>query len=682
MKRFLTFLLALTMFPVLPSHGKSRKSDGPLVLRRVFSYAATVDTVGWGGTVSYSYMKYGIETRRRNFLLLAVPTMFAVAHSGQRQHVGEGYDRLTVRGDGRLESHRLLERTTVPNRMRTMPTILKYLTPYFYGETLIGGEILSPFFRRNRRYYRYRISSPDDSTAVIRFRPRLDNTQLVRGTAVADLSTGRLRRVTIEGEYDMVRFRTDAVMGRSGVRSLMPDSCHLNGRFKLLGNNITSEYMAVYGLPEVLGDTVPDRRDTTMMARVRPFSLSGRDSMLFARMQTPADTTAGGQPLRKRKSWFGNIGTSVWQNVGQQLLTRMRSRFGSRDQGYFRIDPILNPLYFGYSKRKGLTYKLDIRGRYYFSPNLMASARLKGGYSFKQKRFYFQLPLKFYFDVRHNGYLQCEIGNGNQIYNSSVLDDIKTQNADSINWDGMFMTYFNDFNLRFSVNYDFSPVMGVNLGIVSHRRTAIYKDGFLIARRPTSYVSSAPTVELTVRPWGFDGPVFTADYERSFRGLLDANIEYERYELDGQYTLKLSKIELLQMRLGTGFYTHKGKGWYFLDYTNFHDNNIPGGWNDDWACDFELLDSRWYNSSKYYVRANVTYEAPLLVLSRLPWVGRFVEKERIYLNALNVTRLHPYIEYGYGFSTRLFSLGMFVAQRNGRYDGFGVRIGLELFSRW
>ena len=37
---------------------------------------------------------------------------------------------------------------------------------------------------------------------------------------------------------------------------------------------------------------------------------------------------------------------------------------------------------------------------------------------------------------------------------------------------------------------------------------------------------------------------------------------------------------------------------------------------------------------------------------------------------------------GYGFTNRLFSIGIFVATRNIEYDGIGCRVGLELFRDW
>lgn len=66
------------------------------------------------------------------------------------------------------------------------------------------------------------------------------------------------------------------------------------------------------------------------------------------------------------------------------------------------------------------------------------------------------------------------------------------------------------------------------------------------------------------------------------------------------------------MRLGTGFYTNKDRDAYFLNYEKFRENNLPGGWNDDTNGEFELLRGDTYNMSEYYVRANLTYESPLL----------------------------------------------------------------------
>lgn len=47
----------------------------------------------------------------------------------------------------------------------------------------------------------------------------------------------------------------------------------------------------------------------------------------------------------------------LWDIVGDNLLNRISSDFGKQQQGYFRIDPLFNPLYMGYSESKGVVYK-------------------------------------------------------------------------------------------------------------------------------------------------------------------------------------------------------------------------------------------------------------------------------------------------------------------------------------
>ncbi|MBF1080398.1 MAG: hypothetical protein HXL36_08565, partial [Prevotellaceae bacterium] len=81
------------------------------------------------------------------------------------------------------------------------------------------------------------------------------------------------------------------------------------------------------------------------------------------------------------------------------------------------------------------------------------------------------------------------------------------------------------------------------------------------------------------------------------------------------------------------------------------------------------------------IRANFTYESPLLLLSWLPLVGHYMETERIYFSALDVRNAHPYLELGYGFTSRVVSVGFFVS--NGKNNrSVGCKFGFELFRHW
>ena len=138
----------------------------------------------------------------------------------------------------------------------------------------------------------------------------------------------------------------------------------------------------------------------------------------------------------------------------------------------------------------------------------------------------------------------------------------------------------------------------------------------------------------------------------------------------------------ISVKSGFGFYSSKGKDQYFLDYSNFRDNNLTGGWRDEWTGDFELLDRNWYNASDYYVRLNSTYESPLLIFSRVPIFGQIIETERLYMGIMTVRKINPYVEMGYAFTNRVFSLGVFTGLKNMKFEGVGFRFGFELFDKW
>jgi hypothetical protein len=133
-------------------------------------------------------------------------------------------------------------------------------------------------------------------------------------------------------------------------------------------------------------------------------------------------------------------------------------------------------------------------------------------------------------------------------------------------------------------------------------------------------------------------------------------------------------------RFGFGAFTNQDE-LYFVDFANFSRHNLPVGWNDEIGGVFQVLDSRWYNSSRRYVRGHFTYEAPFLILRHLMKYTRYVQNERIYISALSMPHLQPYLEVGYGIGTHIFDVGVFVSSENWKFGGIGCKFTFELFNR-
>lgn len=654
------------------------------LLRRVHTYAMTLDTTK-AERESYAYVRSTIRVDRRNPILMLVPTAYVISHGKERQFLSEGYLKMTVKDFNDFETQPLLHITTIPHKKRTMGTFSKYLTPTIYGETIVGNTVLSPFHPNNFSLYRYKVDVIHGDIVEIRFRGKRKNTQLVRGSASIDRLTGRIINCNFQCEYDMVHSWVSMEMSERGFNSLFPKNCEALFRFRFMGNKISAHYTSHYGLKNVLTDSIKEINDPFLMSEVRPDTLDESEQKIYEKMITKnieAEMRRNADTVKtKKKNWVKSV---FWDAIGDNVLNRVRTHFGQNNQGYVRLNPVLNPLYMSYSGRRGFTYKFDIRASYQLSYNSEISGRIKAGYSFKQDRFYFRIPIYYYLSKRKNRYFKFEIGNGNSISNHLISRDMNALIPERSGLSLIDPNAFNEFKPgdgRLIFNFDFSDKIGFQVGALYQQWISVNQYAFKIFGWESKYKSFAPVLELQYRPIGWSGPILTLDYDRGIKGIMKSNTEYERYELNMEYIHHINRLQSLQMRIGSGFYTNKGRNAYFLNYENFQDNNIPGGWNDDWSGEFELLRGETYNTSSYYARGNLTYESPLLLLSWLPWVGHYMEMERIYVSCLEAEHLHPYVEMGYGFTTRVLSVGLFMSNGKGNRT-IGCKFGFELFRHW
>ena len=679
-KRILAILLTAQATLSVSGATEAVPDEDSVLLGRMFTYAHRAEPLR-ADSSTHAYLRFLISTDRRNVLLLAVPTMYGIAHGGARQFAGEAIDRISTDSTKQIHVERVMGVNTIRHGRSALSTLTKYLTPTIYGETILEGNLLSPFHGKNRRFYRYHFIYLDAQKTRITFRPRVGNTQLVSGRATIDNATGRIIETNLYGEFDMIRFRLTVEMEKN---SLLPARCDLKSRFRFLGNRISADYALFYHMD--VPDSLSAQKDytpveiETLMEKIRPEPLPGVERRVIddycrdweARQRRKNSDTA---KVSRRESQF-------WSSLGSTILHSTRSYFGANDEGFLRINPILNPLYFGYSNSKGLVYKFDIKAGYSFSPNCDVTVKIKPGYSFKQRQFYYSLPIRFNYNKNRNGFIAIDINHGRHLYNEEIKKQFSQEIIDSLHNIGQRFDYFRDTDFDFYGHHDISDYWSIDGGIAIHRRKSLSQQAFKSFGLDPVFHSTAPRVKLQYRPLGWKGPAVTLDYERGIKGIFKSDNDYERWEIDASYIHEMPRLQSWSMRLGGGFYTQRADKQYFLDFANFRENNLHGGWNDRWSGDFDLLDSEWYNSSNYYARANFTYESPLMLTSHFPGIGHFVEMERVYFGGVVAQELHPYMELGYGLTTRLFSIGIFAGGRNCRFERVGCSFGFELFRKW
>ena len=669
----------MTLF--MPSILFAQKAD-PDILNRIWDYRRNYSQPV-GGEEKNVYLRYSFGIDKRNLTLFLVPTMYVIAE-GERQFIGESYCRMRFRSNTDFDLLRQVVWGTIPRNRMAMPAMQEFMSPNLYDVSLYPNHLLSPFHRSNRHFYKYQEVKVSDNTVMLRFLPKTKNTQLVTGHAIVEEGTGRLERVYFEGEFDMIRFKVSAKMNQQDLHTPLPERCSTQASFNFLGNHIRSYLTAVFDCPTSLPDSLDCVADRDLMEQLRPEPLNSYEKKIYSDHELLQKQEEEEAALRERQKREENPDTTehkehhdwlkeiAWDYIGDNLLNGNGAEVGHLSM---RFSPLFNPLELGYSPSRGVRYRLKLGARYTWNAHRFLTISPQLSYVFKKKQFYYSVPIRMDYNPKRNGYAELCIANGNHISSDFMSDDFHRIMGDSVDMPEFKDQYIEAFNNV--VAYDW---LEIKTGIVYHRRRSLDKALMDQAHMTSEYRSFAPMITLHFTPW-HDGPMLTANYEKSFKNIFHSNLEYERWEFDAVYKKQLQSLRFLNARTGAGVYTRR-QTTYFVDFANFRDNNLPQGWEDDWSGDFQLLDSRWYNESQYYLRANLSYESPMLGLSHLPVLGHTIEKERIYLSALSIQHTRPYFELGYGFSNRFFSTAIFTNFLGGKIQKIGCEFTIEIFRRW
>ena len=656
----------------------AKEKEEALILNRIYEYRKA-NLSEFKSLEENIYMKFRYNVEKRNFALWLIPTTYVLAKD-PREYIRESYSTAKFKDVHNFDVNSQVLTGTVRHNHMAMPTLVDFMTPDIYDMAFYEGHVLSPFNKHNRRYYRYTQISLMNGATRIDFRPKLYNTQLLNGYAIVETETGRILRTVLNGEFDMITFRTEITQNEKEGRTLMPAKCNTAATFRFLGNRITVLFNAYYNCPTTLPDSITSISSRELMDTIRPIPLNRLDKAIYEaydKEREASDLAAAADTVPHKPNLWKKI---FWDTIGETLVTPIDAQTKSGG-AYFRISPIINPLYVSYSGSRGFRYKMKFRSLFRFSQHRYLNIEPTVGYNFKQNQLYFSIPVQMVYNPKRNGYAEIIYGNGNRISNGTVMDAINEAHHDSIDFTNTDIDQFYDNYLRLYNNIMVFDWLDIETGILVHQRKAVNPEVMHQYGVPDEYRSFAPILGIKLQPWLNKGPLFAIDWERSIKGINGSNLEYDRWEFDAQWKYRIPGLRLLNMRAGAGFYTKKTTD-YFLDFANFHDENLPEGWDDDWSGNFQLLSGREYNESNYYIRANLSYESPLLFATWIPYLGKYIEKERFYFSGVLLEHSKPYFELGYGFTNRYISVGAFTSFRNRHFAEFGMKFDFEIFKRW
>ena len=685
------------------------------------------------------YIKGKVKVHKRNHLIRYVPSMFRF-EKHINDYLMESLSELHYTAPDIYDRKIKAVSTTFPRNRGQITDVMDYLNMNIYSSSLMSDKLLSPLDKKSSRYYHYLLDSiagpPDCQRYKILIIPKFRGTQLVSGYMWVSDQIWTIRELYIEGVYDVIRFKVRVKMGEEGDVEFLPVQFDLNLVFKFIGNHLEMDMGAWLKYNEIKFYEGAARRksqkkhrhdltesykltcdseqlitDKEKFNELRPIPLSALEDSLYRSYALRQDTLL--RVPKKKK----NEHLEFWGELGDMLISSYNVNLSS--MGSVHCSPLINPVLLDYSHSRGFSYKQKFKYSRLFHDGRILRISPQIGYNFTHKELYVKADADWQYWPEKQASFEVSVGNGNRIYSSVVLDQLKQLPDSTFNFDQLELDYFKDVYLNLFHNIEIVNGLFVKAGVSVHWRYLI-NNSKVILEKPlpdkdwaalrgirSEYNSFAPRIRIEWTPGmyyymngrrkmnvGSSMPTFMLDYERGIKGVFKSTGAHERWEFDIQQNLKLSGIRSIGYRIGGGMFT-KQEDMYFVDFANFARRNLPEGWNDDIGGTFQLLDGRWYNSSRQYWRGNFTYESPFILLKprNFPyespfillkplnrWLG-LVQQERLYGGILFMPHLNPYIELGYGIGTHIFDVGAFVSTINGQFDTFGFKFTFELFNK-
>ena len=116
----------------------------------------------------------------------------------------------------------------------------------------------------------------------------------------------------------------------------------------------------------------------------------------------------------------------------------------------------------------------------------------------------------------------------------------------------------------------------------------------------------------------------------------------------------------------------------FMDYRHFMGNKIFVQTTDP-VGRYRLLDYYKSSTADNYISSYAYYDFRKLLLTRLHFIQKKGLKEALFVNYLGTNDSENYTEVGYSINNiyRLFRIETVAAFRNGKYQNWGVRVGIS-----
>jgi hypothetical protein len=442
-------------------------------------------------------------------------------------------------------------------------------------------------------------------------------------------------------------------------------------------------------------------RDSLYWQTVRPIPLTAIEAEALAKHANLPDAAIDSSVTDtvKQKSRFSKTASAIVS--GTDFPKNGNAKFSYK--GLFNLPAI------GFNAVDGWRYHLEFNFSWKQDSLHSLQMETKSGYAFNRESFFGDISVKQNYAPLHRGLLTLTAATGSQSYKRERDVAPLLNMASSLLFKENYLRLYNDDflalqnevdltnGLRFTVEaeyHDFSPLNNsTNFSFFKqnndyHSNTINYwNDNNQLFEAQNAFITKA---SLAYTPRYFyriekgrkemlqsDYPTFHVSAEHG-TGWFDTDNDYLLLEAGAFKESELMMRPTLSWDVNIGKFV-RNEQIHFSRFRHFAGSQIPVVFGDP-ANQLMLTDSYLTSTNNWYMRGNVTYSSPWLLLKRLPLLSQTIWTENIHLSYLNSDVTPHYLQTGYSIS-RIFMLinaGVYAGFSNGEYTNWGIRISIGL----
>jgi hypothetical protein len=443
------------------------------------------------------------------------------------------------------------------------------------------------------------------------------------------------------------------------------------------------------------------KRDSLFWTTMRPIPLTANEKTSFIQRDSLATAKAVADSTKASKSKFGStfmkiITGTTFPGDSAKVQVHYGGLVNLKNIGFNPVDG------WKYAQNLGFTWKQD-------SVNAM-KLTVVGGYAFSRGKGYGGFEWSQTYLPKKRGVISLSGSIGSEDYKKDLSVPGLLSMGASLLFKENYQRFFYTENLQLNNEIDLANGLKMQIGasynrlsplenttnfsflkkeefyhpnnithLQNHESNFIKQDAFILKMGWTYtprhyYYMNKGRKEMAQSKY----PTFTLGFEQGLKAF-STDADYLLAEIGTYKKPEFSFLPVFDWSANAGWFI-RNKQMHFSQFKHFQASTIPALFSNLGNA-FVLLDDYLPSTNQWFLRGNMTYSSPFLLLKNLPVLSNRLWNENLHVSYLHTPNVRHYLQTGYSIS-RIFmagSVGVFAGFEEGKYQHWGVRIAISGF---